>query len=78
MNSNELSELTRKTPFEPFHVTLSSGEQFTVARSHRAAVAGDVAVFGIEEDPNTGVAKRMRMVPVSKIVAVDLLNAQGK
>ena len=73
--ADELRRVAYQTPFKPFRVKLKSGEQLDVARSMRTTVTSDRAVFGIDEDRDTGVARRMRMVALRDIAAVEVTSA---
>jgi len=75
MTAEELRRIAHQSPFRPFRVTLKSGEELEIKRTLRTLVADDLVVFGIHEDPATGVATRMRMVALKDILSVDMAEA---
>ena len=72
MTADELRRIAYQTPFKPFRVKLNSGEELRIARTLRTTVTEDRAIFGVDEDPKTRVARRMRMVPLHEIVSVEV------
>ena len=70
--ADQLRRIAYAEPFKPFRVRLVSGEEIRIPRSLRTSVAPDRVVFGIDEDPSTGVARRMRMVSLRDIASVEL------
>ncbi|HSU68862.1 MAG TPA: hypothetical protein VLJ39_18415 [Tepidisphaeraceae bacterium] len=74
MNAQELRSIAYQLPFRPFRVHLKSGESFEIRRSLRTTVAEDRVLFGINEDPETGIARRLRIVALSDVSNVELLS----
>ena len=72
MSAEELRRVAYQSPFKPFRVKLVNGETIEINRSLRAAIAEDRAVFGVDEDPQRQVARRMRMVALRDIAEVEL------
>jgi len=72
MKSDELRQIAYRDPFQPYRVTLKSGEQLQIERKYRTTVSDVMVVFGVDEDPETGQARKMRIVNINDIVAVDL------
>ena len=72
MTAEELQSIAYRRPFRPFRVTLRSGERIDISRSLRASVTPDLVVFGTNEDPDTGVAKRMRIVALKDIESIEV------
>jgi hypothetical protein len=52
-------------------VRLRSGERIEIRRSLRTTVWTDRVFFGVNEDPDSGVAKRMRIVALNDIESVE-------
>jgi len=75
MSAKELRRIAYAEPFRAFRVLLVSGESLEIARSLRTTVAEDRVLFGVDEDQTTGVAKRLRIVSLSEIAAVELTAA---
>jgi hypothetical protein len=75
MTGDELRQIAYRQPFKPFRVTLLSGERIEIRRSLRATVWPDRVIFGVDEDPVTGVARRMRMIALRDIAKVEELAA---
>lgn len=71
MTPEALRQVAYRRPFAPFRVKLVNGETLSIDRSLRASITEDRACFGVDEDPQTGVARRLRMVPLSQILEVE-------
>ena len=71
MKPDELRKVAYRDPFEPFRVTLKSGERIQINRRYRITVADPQVVLGVDEDPETGHARRMRIVNINDIVAAE-------
>ena len=72
MSANELRRIAYAEPFRPFRVRLANGESFQIARTLRTTVAEDRVLFGVDEDAQTGVARRLRIIRLSDISSVEL------
>lgn len=72
MVADEIRRIAYQRPFRPFRVTLAGGETIEIGRTLRTTVAEDRALFGVDEDPVSGVARRLRIVPLTSIVAVEV------
>lgn len=72
MNADDLRKIAYQKPFRPFSVRLRSGEQIEINRSLRTSVGTDRVFFGVNEDPESGVAKRMRIVSLGEIDSVEV------
>jgi hypothetical protein len=72
MTAEELRRIAYQRPFRPFRVKLTSGEMLEIRRTLRTTVAHDRVIFGVNEDPETGVATRMRMVSLDDIADVEV------
>ena len=74
MNGREedIRRIAYQTPFKAFRVRLANGESIEIDRTLRTAVAADRIVFGVNEDPVSGVAKRMRIVPLTQIASIEV------
>jgi hypothetical protein len=68
----ELESIAYREPFRPFSVRLRSGERIEIKRTLRTSVSTDRVFFSVDEDPETGVAKRMRIVPLVEIDSVEV------
>jgi hypothetical protein len=77
MIADELRRIAYQSPFKPFRVKLTSGERFEISRSMRTTVAEDRVLFGVDEDATAGVARRLRIVPLRDIAAVEVTGANG-
>ncbi len=75
MTDAELKHIIYQKPFKPFIVRLASGDTFEVKRSLRTSIYDPIAIFGINEDAETGVARKTRIVPLKDIVAVEVLQS---
>ncbi len=71
MSADQLRQIADQRPFRPFIVRLRSGEQIEIKRSLRTTVWTDRVFFGVNEDPDSGVAKRMRIVALNEIDSVE-------
>ena len=72
MSADELRRIAYQKPFKPFRVKLVSGEILEIGRTLRTTVAEDRVLFGVDEDTQSGIAKRLRMVPLREIAAVEV------
>ena len=77
ITADELRRIAYQNPFKPFRVKLTSGECFEIRRTLRTTVTHDRAVFGVDEDPATRVARRMRMVALQEIAAIEPADSAG-
>jgi hypothetical protein len=75
MTADEIRRIAYQEPFKPFRVRLTTGESIEIRRTLRTTVADDRLVLGVNEDPKTGVAQRMRMIPLTKVAAVEEISA---
>ena len=75
MTADEIRRIAYQHPFKPFRVRLTTGEVYEIRRTLRTTVAEDRLVLGINEDPKTGIAQRMRMIPLTKVAAVEEISA---
>jgi hypothetical protein len=73
MTADELRQIAYHEPFRPFRVRLVSGESIEIRRTLRTTVAEDRVVFGTEDDPVTGIARRMRMIALRDISSVEVV-----
>jgi hypothetical protein len=71
MTAEEISKVAYQEPFKPFRMTLVTGESIEIKRRLRTTVAWDRVVLGVDEDPETGLARRMRMIALRDIVKVE-------
>ena len=71
MSADELRTIADQRPFRPFVVRLRGGEQIEIRRSLRTTVWTDRVFFGVNEDPDSGVAKRTRIVALNDIESVE-------
>jgi hypothetical protein len=72
MTADEIRGAIYQAPFRPFRVRLTTGDTIEINRTLRTTVAEDRVNFGVNEDPETGLAKRMRMVPLHEIASIEL------
>ena len=72
MIADELRKIAYARPFKHFGVRVVNGESFEIPRSLRTAVAEDRVLFGVDEDAQTGVARRLRIVRLSDIASVEV------
>ena len=72
MKAEELESIAYRDPFRPFAVRLRNGDRIEIKRSLRTTVWVDRVFFGVDEDPATGVAKRMRIVSLAEIDSVEV------
>jgi len=70
MTADDIRRIAYQRPFRPFRVTLASGEFIDIRRTLRTTVAEDRILFGLDEDPETRVAKRLRIVALRDVAAV--------
>lgn len=71
MNGDDVRQIAYREPFKPFRVTLLNGEQIEIKRKLRTTVGWDRVILGVDEDPITGVARRMRMIALRDIAKVE-------
>ena len=71
MIADEIRRIAYQKPFRAFRVRLASGESIDVNRSLRTTVGEDRVIFAVDEDAATGVAKRLRIVPLTQILTVE-------
>jgi hypothetical protein len=72
MNADEVRRLAYQNPFRSFRVILRTGESIEISRALRTTVAEDRVLLGVNEDPNTGLARRLRIVPLKDIADVEV------
>ena len=72
MTAEEIRRAVHQSPFRPFRVRLTTGDVIEINRTLRTTVAEDRVIFGVNEDPETGLAKRMRMIPLTQIASIEL------
>jgi hypothetical protein len=72
MTADQVRAVAYREPFQPFRVHLRSGEHIEIKRSLRTTVWSDRVFFGVNEDPESGVARRMRIVPLHDIDAIEV------
>jgi hypothetical protein len=77
MIADELRRIAYQNPFKPFRVKLTNGERFEISRSMRTTVAEDRVLFGVDEDTKNGVARRLRIIPLREIAAVEVTGVNG-
>jgi hypothetical protein len=70
MIADEIRTAAHRKPFVPFKVRPKSGESLEIQSRFRATVVEPMAVFGVDVDPQTRIA---RIVNVNDIVAVERL-----
>ncbi len=75
IEADKISQIAYQLPFKPFRVRLISGEVIQINRTFRTTVATDRVIFGVDEDPKTGVSTRMRIVSLADIADVQLADA---
>lgn len=75
MNADDLRRIAYQTPFKPFRVMLVNGESLDIQRSLRTAISVDRVHFGVDEDPKSGVARRLRVVSLQDISSVEVAPA---
>ena len=71
MTADRLSEVVAREPFQPFAVTLRDGERIAVHRPLRALVTETLLLLGVDEDPQTGLAARLRKVSLADVTEVE-------
>ena len=72
MSAEELRRIAYQRPFKPFLVRLRNGESIEIGRSLRTSVWTDRVFFGVDEDPASGIAQRMRIVSLKEIDSVEV------
>lgn len=73
MTAEQIRAVTTQRPFKPFRIELVSGETIEIRRTLRAAVAEKFVFLGTNEDSDTGLSKRFRIVPTAEIRAVEVI-----
>jgi hypothetical protein len=71
MMSESIQKAVQKRPFQPFRVRLHSGESLDVTRRFRATVFEPMVVFGVNDDPKTGLPQNMRIINIADIAGVE-------
>lgn len=72
MTADELRKVAYQNPFHPFRVRLRSGELLEIKRTLRTTVLEDRVFFGVDEDPETRAARRLRIVTLNQIAEVEV------
>jgi hypothetical protein len=72
MIAEEPRRVVYQRPFKAFRVRLANGESIEIKRSLRTSVAEDRVICGVNEDSVSGLAKRLRIVPLTQIAAVEV------
>jgi len=76
MSPSELEEILYRDPFQPFRVTLASGDQLIVNNARRAMISGLSLVIGVNEDPNARVGTRLKLVSIPNIVLAESIDSR--
>jgi hypothetical protein len=72
MTAEDVRRIAYQQPFQAFRIRLVSGEVIEITRTLRTTVAEELVLLGVGEDPITGVAQRLRIVPLSQIESIDV------
>lgn len=73
MSPQDLLELTRAQPFEPFELQLSTGEHFAVRHPENLLVGRTKCYLPVFDN---GIVDRMVHVALVHIVKIDMLNGR--
>jgi hypothetical protein len=75
MTADDVRRVAYQRPFKAFRVKLSTGETIEISRALRTTVAEDRVLFGVNEDPVSGIAQQLRIVPLARIAAVEVMSS---
>ncbi len=75
MRAEEIMQLVRRRPFQPFRVHLTTGQQYDVRHPEFIIVQRQCAEVGMDPDPNTGVVDRVEYVSLLHVVRIENLDA---
>jgi hypothetical protein len=75
MRHEELHEVARRQPFQPFRIHLSTGATYDIRHPDLIMVGRRSAVIGIANEPDRMVYDRSFMVDLLHIVGVEELSA---
>jgi hypothetical protein len=73
MTAEQLRAVAHQRPFKPFRVLLANGERIEIKRTLRTSIADDRVAFGTEEDAQTGLARRLRLIALRDIESAEVL-----
>jgi hypothetical protein len=71
MSPSELEEILYEEPFRPFRVTMASGDQYVVNNPKRALISGLSIVVGLNDDPESRVGNRLKIISIPNIVMAE-------
>jgi hypothetical protein len=71
MNNKDLNEVAHRRPFEPFRVTLTTGETYDIRHPDLILVGRRSAILGIPSEPARELFDRSIKVDLLHIVAIE-------
>jgi hypothetical protein len=71
--AERLREIANSKEFRPFRVVLETGEELHIERRFRTTVAEPLAVFAVQEDPETRSARKLRIVSLRNIKRIEIV-----
>jgi hypothetical protein len=75
MTQEEIQEVARRQPFEPFRLVLTTGETYDIRHPDLIMVGRRSAVIGVVNDPERTVYDRTVKVDLMHVVAIQELSA---
>ena len=75
MRANELTELLRRRPFQPFRMHLTTGESYDVRHPELVWVYRQCADMAMNPNPKTGVIERAERVSLLHIVRIEPIDS---
>ena len=71
MRAEELSQLVRGKPFQPFRLHLTTGKNYDIRHPEFIIVQRQSAEVGLDLDPKTGVVDRVEYLSLLHVVRIE-------
>ena len=68
MRAEELMQLVRRKPFQPFRVHVTTGQHYDIRHPEFIIVQRQSAEVGVDPDPKTGVVDRVEYISLLHVV----------
>jgi hypothetical protein len=78
MTQEELQEVARKQPFDPFRVVLTTGTTYDIRHPDLIMVGRRSAIIGVTGDPDATVYDKAVRVDLLHVVAIEELPSPGR
>jgi hypothetical protein len=78
MNHEELLDVSRRQPFLPFRLVLTTGEKYDIRHPDLIMVGRRSAIVGVSNEPERTVYDRAIRVDLLHVVAIEELPTDGR